>query len=131
MASQAPGAVGRALAIPLAAKLLGNKSNFAPSAISYVSVGDGSVNNAHFLSSINFAKYCEFRGIKCPIVFVVTDNNRCISLKGYNWVNEFIKGFSAINSASSNGGNSDNLQVADGNDIEDIYRKSKTVIDFT
>lgn len=131
LASQAPGAVGRALAIPLASKLLGSQSNFASSAISYVSVGDGSINNAHFLSAINFAKYCEFRGIKCPIVFVVSDNNRCISLKGYDWINEFKKGFSAINSGSCGGDYIDNLQVADGNDIVDIYVKSKTVIDFT
>ncbi len=130
LASQAPGAVGRALAIPLATKLLGSHSNFSPSAISYVSVGDGSVNNAHFLSAINFAKYCELRGIKCPIVFVVSDNNRCISLKGYNWIDEFIKGFSAINNSSSHG-NSANLQVADGTKIEDIYIKSKIVIDYT
>lgn len=130
LASQAPGAVGRALAIPLAAKLLGSQSNFASSAISYVSVGDGSINNAHFLSAINFAKYCEFRGIKCPIVFVVSDNNRCISLKGHNWINEFMKGFSVINNGSC-GDHSDNLQVADGNDIVDIYVKSKKVIDFT
>lgn len=130
LASQAPGAVGRALAIPLATKLIGSQSNFSPSSISYVSVGDGSVNNAHFLSAINFAKYCEFRGIKCPIVFVVSNNNRCISLKGFNWIDEFIKGFSAINNSSSYGG-SDNLQVADGTQIEDIYIKSKKVIDYT
>lgn len=127
LSSQAPSAVGRALAIPLSAKLLGQNSNFSSSAISYVSVGDGSVNNAHFLSAMNFSKYCEYRGIKCPVVFVVSDNNLCISLKGQNWINEFQKGFAAINKRES----ADNLQFANGNDFIDIYDKSKLAIDYT
>ena len=90
LASQAPPAVGRALAIPLSNILLSGSSSheemksylkFPADAVSYVSVGDGSVNNAHFLSSINLAKYAQHRSIKCPIVFAISDNNKCISLQ--------------------------------------------------
>ena len=45
-------------------------------------MGDGSVNNAHFLSSLNMAQYAEFRGFKCPLVFAISDNNLSISLPG-------------------------------------------------
>lgn len=45
--------------------------------VSFVSVGDGSVNNAHFLSAVNLAEYAMHRSFKCPVVFVVTDNDVC------------------------------------------------------
>lgn len=75
LASQAPPAVGRALGIALSNKLLLPDSNlkgsdgkkrpaFPPDAISYVSFGDGSVNNAHFLTALNLAKYSQHRGVK-------------------------------------------------------------------
>lgn len=66
LSSQAPPAVGRALAIPLL-KALGLKTpdaHFPSDAVSYVSVGDGSVNNGHFLAAINLAGYAEHRKIK-------------------------------------------------------------------
>lgn len=59
---------------------------FPKDAVSYVSVGDGSVNNAHFLTAINLAEYARFRKFKCPVLFAVTDNNLCISLKGSGWL---------------------------------------------
>ena len=75
LASQAPPAVGRALGIALSNKLLSPDRNldggdgnrrpaFPPDAISYVSFGDGSVNNAHFLTALNLAKYSQHRGVK-------------------------------------------------------------------
>ena len=54
LASQATPAVGRALAPGLASHL-GVECHLPSTAISYVSVGDGSVNNAHFLSAVNTA----------------------------------------------------------------------------
>ena len=76
LASQAPPAVGRALGIALSNTLLLPKKNmegggdggmkpvFPSDAISYVSFGDGSVNNAHFLTALNLAKYSQHRGVK-------------------------------------------------------------------
>jgi TPP-dependent pyruvate/acetoin dehydrogenase alpha subunit len=57
--------VGRALAISLSHLLLPPEACVFPrDAVSYVSVGDGSVNNAHFLSALNLAKYAQHRRIK-------------------------------------------------------------------
>ena len=61
--------------------------------VSYVSVGDGSVNNGHFLSAINLAEYASYRGYRCPVVFGITDNDLCISLRGHGWLQQgFLKG---------------------------------------
>jgi 2-oxoisovalerate dehydrogenase E1 component len=120
LASQAPAALGRALAIPLSNRLLGSKSNFAPDAISYVSLGDGSINNAHFLAAINLAKYSEHNRFKCPIVFVVSDNKKCISLKGTGWVDKYVSQLSPMFH-----------RTADGNDVLDLYCKSKEVVDHS
>jgi len=55
-------------------------------------VGDGSVNNAHFLAAVNLAEYSAHRGFKCPVLFGITDNNLSISLRGHNWLTKgFIK----------------------------------------
>lgn len=115
LASQCPPAVGRALGIGLAARL---GVGFSPSdAVSYVSVGDGSINNAHFLTAINFAEYAKFRGFKCPVVFGVTDNNLSISLPGYDW---FTQGFlSRINMARF---------TADGRDLGQVYATTKKAL---
>lgn len=40
--------------------------------MSFVSVGDGSVNHAHFLSAVNMAEYSRHRTFKCPVVFAIT-----------------------------------------------------------
>jgi len=85
LASQAPPAVGRAMGIALANHLEAPAA-YARDAVSYVSVGDGSVNNAHFLSAINMAEYAAFRGFRCPVLFAISDNDICISLKGRGWL---------------------------------------------
>lgn len=124
LASQAPPAVGRALSISLSNSLLGKQDpsrlKFPSDSISYVSVGDGSVNNAHFLASINLARYSQHRNIKCPVVFGVSDNGRCISLPGYGWLRQFAKQFSDIN-----------VSFADGSNLNDVYIKSKQAIDYS
>lgn len=120
LASQAPAAVGRALSIPLSNRLLGKNAVFSSDAISYVSCGDGSINNAHFLSAINLAKYSEHGRIKCPTVFVISDNRICISLKGNGYVDKFVSQLQGVHT-----------QVANGQDFLDIYEKSKNVIDYS
>ena len=94
LASQAPPAVGRALGGRLAHLLGGSASEnctFPADFVSYVSLGDGSVNNAHFLSAVNLAEYSRHRGFKCPVIFGVSDNDRCISLRGYGWLPMFLE----------------------------------------
>jgi TPP-dependent pyruvate/acetoin dehydrogenase alpha subunit len=74
LASQACPAVGRALAIPLtqllrqATERAGGSTaiplKFPKDSISVVSVGEGSTNNAHFLSALNLAEYSAFKNQK-------------------------------------------------------------------
>ncbi len=92
LASQACPAVGRALATGLshyissAPTATDMKPHFPQDAVSIVSVGDGSANNGHFLSAMNLAEYSAFRKYKCPTVFIVTDNDIAISLRGHGWI---------------------------------------------
>ena len=65
LASQASPAVGRALAPGIIGQLLDNNGakRREGGLVSYVSVGDGSVNNGHFLSAANIAAYAAHRGV--------------------------------------------------------------------
>jgi 2-oxoisovalerate dehydrogenase E1 component len=121
LASQAPPAVGRALAIPLANKILGSQAPFRKNSISYVSIGEGSATNAHFLSAFNMARYSEHSKIKCPVVFVISDNKKCISLKGNGWIDKFVNQI----------GSSMYHDQADGSNALDLYLKSKATIDYS
>ena len=85
LASQGPPAVGRAIGAGLA-RHLGVETPFPRNFVSFVSCGDGSVNNAHMLAAVNTAEYARFRSFKCPTVFCVTDNDICISLRGHGWL---------------------------------------------
>jgi 2-oxoisovalerate dehydrogenase E1 component len=81
LASQAPPAVGRALAIPLM-KRMRLESKFANDSVSFVTVGDGSINNAHFLSAINMAEYAQHTKRKvnvCRILNFITSLTFCIN----------------------------------------------------
>jgi TPP-dependent pyruvate/acetoin dehydrogenase alpha subunit len=86
--------------------------------VSYVSVGDGSVNNAHFLTALNLAKYAQHRSFKCPIILSISDNNKCISLEGFKWIQKFV-----ANSGVK-------YFIADGTDISSVYTQSKAAVDY-
>ena len=101
-------AVGRALGGPLA-NANGVDTIFPQDFVSYVSIGNGSADNAHFLSATNIARYAQHKGTKmfqqaavslccerhhlclagnkCPVVFGISDNKMCISLKSDGWFN--------------------------------------------
>ena len=74
LASQCPPAVGRALGFSIADNVL-KKSDASDSSatkpLSFVTLGDGSIHNAHFLASFNLARHARFRKNKCPVVFGV------------------------------------------------------------
>ncbi len=75
LASQCPPAVGRALGFSVASKLLPQAEDKPSSRpISFVTIGDGSMHNAHFLSAFNLARHARYRRIKCPVVFGISDN---------------------------------------------------------
>ena len=84
LASQGPQAVGRALAIDHLPQ-----ARWPSDAISLVSCGDGSINNAEWLSAVNAAEYIQHRRRACPVLFVISDNGIAISLKGFGWTKKW------------------------------------------
>jgi len=114
LASQACPAVGRAAGLRLAQHLGLKAPMISGQGVSYVSVGDGSVNNSHFLSAVNLSEYMQHRGFQCPIVFGISDNGLCISLKGHDWLPSFM-------------GRRLSMPVftADGNDLSSVYRATR------
>lgn len=117
LASQTTPAVGRALAVGLAHHL-GVPCISPRDAVSFVSGGDGSVNNGHFLSGVNLASYAHYHGIRCPLVFAVSNNELCISLKGGRYVpRDFVKGLRMP------------VFVADGRDMFDVHRVTRAAVD--
>jgi TPP-dependent pyruvate/acetoin dehydrogenase alpha subunit/pyruvate/2-oxoglutarate/acetoin dehydrogenase E1 component len=121
LASQTPPAVGRALGNSLAHNLVSDKSKlpFSPKSVHFVTLGDGSANNGHFLSALNLAKYAKHRQFKCPVVFGISDNGMSISLKGYGYLDELLS--------------TTNLRTfsCDGNDVSDVYLKTKEAVDYS
>ena len=115
LASQAPPAVGRALGNSVAHALNVPSARFPKNFVSYVSLGDGSVNNGHFLSAANLAEYAKHRKYKCPVVFGVSDNNLCISLRGHDWLQTF---------AAQRLGGMETF-ACDGSNLLDVFRATK------
>lgn len=94
LASQAPPAVGRALALNLVPSLLRGTCHeppFAPDSVSFVSLGDGSIANAHFLAATTLAHRAVHNKTKCPVLFCVSDNDLCISLRGNGFLASWLK----------------------------------------
>eukprot|EP00605_Chrysophyceae_sp_TOSAG23-4_P002683 GSChrysophyteH1.ASY1.ANO1.2960.1 assembled CDS len=117
LASQCPPAVGRALGLGLS-EHLGHKSTISPDAISYVSLGDGSINNAHFLAAKNLAEYSAHRKFPCPVLFGITDNQKCISLPGHRYLETFEKSFNMA------------VYSVDGWDLSDIVTTTRRAAEY-
>jgi 2-oxoisovalerate dehydrogenase E1 component len=85
LASQTCPAVGRALGGSLAHHLK-VPSPFAKDFVSIVSLGDGSVNNGHYLSGENLANFATFRNHRVPLLTCVTDNGISISFRTHGYL---------------------------------------------
>lgn len=119
LASQCPPAVGRALGLGLINHLdLGDHCPIPSDAISYVSLGDGSINNAHFLTAKNLAEYSDHRKFPCPVLFGITDNQKCISLPGHRYLESFQSSFSTP------------VHIVDGTDLSDITETTRKVSEY-
>ena len=93
---------------------------FEKNMVSFVSLGDGSVNNGHFLSAANLAEYAKYRQFHCPTVFCISDNNFSISLRGYGWVkNELIKRFRMP------------VFAADGKDVLAVHEQTQAAVAYS
>jgi TPP-dependent pyruvate/acetoin dehydrogenase alpha subunit len=140
LASQCCPAVGRAQGIALA-QAIKAPGPFPKDAVSFVSLGDGSANNGHFLSALNLAEYSAFNKIKvrtpsfacvetlrihltalrfvcvqCPVVFAISDNGVSISLKDKGWINELC---SRVGMKKF---------VADGANASDVHTQTKAAV---
>lgn len=125
LASQGPPAVGRALGGALSHAMLPRELRaetalFPKNLVSLVSAGDGSVNNAHFISALNMAEYAKHRQYRCPVVFAVTNNDICISLKGHGWIHKFMKRWGSMP-----------LHTADGNDLAGVYEATNKAVSYS
>ena len=81
--------MGRALAIehllPAAAAARLGLAAWPRDAISFVSCGDGSINNSEWLAAVNAAELMARRRRACPTLFCVSDNGLSISFKTRGW----------------------------------------------
>eukprot|EP00804_Cyclotella_cryptica_P030288 CCRYP_019224-RA/>CCRYP_019224-RA protein AED:0.39 eAED:0.39 QI:1426/1/0.8/1/0.75/0.8/5/0/627 len=128
LASQCPPAVGRALAFPIADSILrGDKSGSSSSVkqVSFVTVGDGSIHNAHFLSAFNLARHARFRRNKCPVVFGVSDNGLSISYPTDGYA-DFLFSKTSTDPKLRSHRDRDGIPVfkANGCDMFDVYDKT-------
>jgi 2-oxoisovalerate dehydrogenase E1 component len=119
LASQCPPAVGRALGSSLAHSLGLAEAAFEKRAVHFVTLGDGSTANGHFLSSLNLAAYAQHRSFKCPLVFGVSDNQISISLRNYGYLSSFLSHCPI------------KLFEADGSCIHDVHAATKAATDYS
>jgi TPP-dependent pyruvate/acetoin dehydrogenase alpha subunit/pyruvate/2-oxoglutarate/acetoin dehydrogenase E1 component len=124
LASQCPAAVGRALGYALLRpppesswKWKSNNNN-DEKPISFVTIGDGSVHNHHFLSSVTLARHAKHLKVKCPVVFGISNNGLSISYDTKNYIDTVFH-------------NDPLLPVfqADGQDMMAVYDQTKQACD--
>lgn len=120
LASQTTPAVGRAAGSRLASYLRVPQPKFRHDAVSYVSLGDGSISNAHFLSAIQVSEYMLNNHFKCPVVFGISDNGVSISLKTSHWTPKFLEQRLGIK-----------VFKASGNDLGALYQQSSMAIEYS
>jgi Dehydrogenase E1 component len=116
LASQCPPAVGRALGFALRADL---PKEARP--VSFVTIGDGSVHNHHFLSAFHLARHARHRNIQCPVVFGIADNGLSISYSTHQYIDTFLSpGSDAVVP----------VYYANANDLFDVYSQTIEVVKY-
>jgi pyruvate/2-oxoglutarate/acetoin dehydrogenase E1 component/TPP-dependent pyruvate/acetoin dehydrogenase alpha subunit len=128
LASQCPGAVGRALGYALARKQqlkLDNHNNAYSESksrpVSFCTLGDGSIHNHHFTSSWTLARHAKHLNIKCPLVFGISDNGLSISYQTQNFSGAWFRG-------DGDDPLMDVYQV-DGQDLWHVYSQTKQAVE--
>lgn len=141
LASQCPGAVGRALAYGMKRRILSlqqKKKNGTTAKIkandndnherrwqihrpvSMVTIGDGSVHNSHFWSTFHLARHARHLGdVPCPVVFGISDNGWSISYPTKGYVDTLFANKSIVPVF--------NVNV---NDMMDVYSQTTTAMKY-
>ncbi len=65
--------------------------------------------------------------VQCPVVFAISDNQRCISLPGYHWVDKFTDD----QGRDGGGGSGVKRFVADGSDVDSLYWTSQQALQYS
>jgi TPP-dependent pyruvate/acetoin dehydrogenase alpha subunit/pyruvate/2-oxoglutarate/acetoin dehydrogenase E1 component len=130
LSSQCPTAVGRALGYSLVRQheqsqagdeittKKTKKGQERP--ISFCTIGDGSLHNHHFLSSFTLARHAKHLGVKCPIVFGISNNGLSISYETKNYIDTV---FSMEDPLMP-------VFRADGQDMLSVYDQTKQACDY-
>jgi len=141
LSSQCPPAVGRALGYALrddalhTASPLTGKSN--KKAVSFVTLGDGSLHNHHFLSSLTLARHAKYLNVKCPVVFGISDNGISISYETKQYVDSVFP--SSTTSSMGTNGQATNYYEdplipvfqAHGQDLLSVFDQTKQAIEYS
>jgi TPP-dependent pyruvate/acetoin dehydrogenase alpha subunit/pyruvate/2-oxoglutarate/acetoin dehydrogenase E1 component len=135
LSSQCPPAVGRGLGYALRDDaLFHNKNegidNHPPmKAVSFVTLGDGSLHNHHFLSSLTLARHAKHLNIKCPVVFGISDNGISISYETKHYVDSVFPS----SQGSPRQQREDPLMPvfrANGQDMLDVYDQTQQAVGY-
>lgn len=139
LASQCPPAVGRALGFSMADAILKGDSydGSKTKPVSFVTIGDGSLHNAHFLSAFNLARHARFRNTKCPVVFGVSDNGLSISYPTDGYADYLLSRTQPLEAPSGSGSRAaadrDGVPVfkVNGCDMLDVYDKTLQATNYS
>lgn len=116
LASQCPPAVGRALGYSMQPGHIGKDRR----QLSFVTIGDGSAHHGHFWSSFHLARHARHKRIKCPVVFGISDNGLSISYSTGGYCRTLFEHDPLVP-----------LFQANGNDMMDVYDKTKQATDYS
>lgn len=129
LSSQCPSAVGRALGYSLLPESVRQQRHFEPQTkpVSFVTIGDGSLHNHHFLSSYTLARHAKHLKIKCPVVFGISNNGISISYKTQNYVDSVF----ATNTNKDGGDPLIPVFNANGQDMLSVYDQTKQAMEYS
>lgn len=135
LSSQCPPAVGRALGYALqqsaginSASKDGMIMDRSSKPVSFVTIGDGSLHNHHFLSAFTLARHAKHLNIKCPLVMGISNNGLSISYETKNYVDTVFGG----NSTAMTSHHDPLIPVfrANGQDMQSIYDQTQQAMDY-
>jgi hypothetical protein len=57
--------------------------------------------------------------MQCPVVFAISDNDKCISLRGHLWIQKFVQDCGVA------------FFVADGSSLSSVLAQSRAAIEYS
>ena len=111
--------VGKSELEPVVAAAL-KQTGWPADAIVVCSFGDASINHASAVTAFNAAAWCDFSGLRLPVLFVCEDNGIGISVRSPNgWVETSLRAKPGLR-----------YSAADGCDLAESYRTAREAADW-